>query len=107
MRKKSEESISSLQIYGQIITSAQQISNYFNNFFTSVAVKINKNTVKSKKKKNLSYLGHENSNTIFFSWTLPEDIKDLISSMKTSKASGPNSISIKSWNYSKRNFQNL
>ena len=67
MRKKSEESISSLQIYGQIITSAQQISNYFNNFFTSVAVKINKNTVKSKKKKHLSYLGHENSNTIFFS----------------------------------------
>ena len=51
MRKKSEESISSLQIYGQIITSAQQISNYFNNFFKSVAVKINKNTVKSKKKK--------------------------------------------------------
>ena len=48
MKKKSEESISSLLIYGQIIRSTQQVSNYFNNFFTSVAVKINKNIVKSK-----------------------------------------------------------
>ena len=52
MEKKSDESISSLLIDCQIITSAKEISNYFNNFFTSVAVKINKNIVKSKKKKN-------------------------------------------------------
>ena len=51
MEKKSDESISSLLIDCQIITSAKEISNYFNNFFTSVAVKINKNIVKSKKKK--------------------------------------------------------
>ena len=49
MKKKSGESISGLPIDGQIITSAKEISNYFNNFFTSVAVKINKNIVKSKK----------------------------------------------------------
>ena len=49
MKKKSGESISSLLIDDQIITSAKEISNYFNNFFTSVAVKINKNIVKSKK----------------------------------------------------------
>ena len=51
MEKKSDESISSLLIDCQIITSTKEISNYFNNFFTSVAVKINKNIVKSKKKK--------------------------------------------------------
>ena len=50
MKQKSGESISGLPIDGQIITSAKEISNYFNNFFTSVAVKINKNIVKSKKK---------------------------------------------------------
>ena len=94
MKKKSGESISSLLIDDQIITSAKEISNYFNNFFTSVAVKINKNIVKSKK-THLSYLGHENSNTIFFSPTLPDDIEDLISSMKTNRASGPNSIATK------------
>ena len=49
MKKESEESISSLLINGEIISSAKEISNYFNNFFTSVAEKINKNIVKSKK----------------------------------------------------------
>ena len=49
MKKESDESISSLLIDGEIISSAKEISNYFNNFFTSVAEKINKNIVKSKK----------------------------------------------------------
>ena len=50
MKTKSEKSISSLLIDDQIIASANEISNYFNNVFTSVAVEINKNIVKSKKK---------------------------------------------------------
>ena len=49
MKKESDESISSLLIDGEIISSAKEISNYFNNCFTSVAEKINKNTAKSKK----------------------------------------------------------
>ena len=44
--KKSRNSISSLLFNGQIIATAKEISNYFNNAFTSVAVKINKNIVK-------------------------------------------------------------
>ena len=40
MKKKSDKSISSLLIDGQIITSAKEISNHFNNFFTSAAKKI-------------------------------------------------------------------
>ena len=94
MKKKFDESTSSLLIDGQIITSAKEISNHFNNFFTSVAEKINKNIAKPKQ-THLSYLGHKNNNTIFLSPTLPEDIEDLISSMKTNKASGPNSIPTK------------
>ena len=49
MKKKSDESIFSLLLDGQIITSVKEISNYLNNFFASVAVKINKNIVKTKK----------------------------------------------------------
>ena len=44
--KKSGKSISSLLFNDQIIATAKEISNYFNNAFTSVAVKINKNIVK-------------------------------------------------------------
>ena len=49
MKKESEESIFSLLIDGEIISSAKEISNYFNNFFTSVSEKINKNYVNKKK----------------------------------------------------------
>ena len=107
MKKQSDESISSLLIDSQIIRSAKEISDTFNNFFTSVAVKINKNTVKLKKKHThtyLSYLGHENSNTFFLFPTLPEDTEDLISSMKTNKASGPNSIPTKILKLFKKEF---
>ena len=96
MKKKSDNSISSLLIDGQIISSAKEISNNFNNFLEVLLyIIINKNIVKSKKKTYLFYLGHENKNTIFLSPTLPEDIENLISSMKTNKASGPNSIPTK------------
>ena len=43
--KKSDESIPSLLIDNQLITSVKQISNHFNNFFTSIAGKINRNIV--------------------------------------------------------------
>ena len=82
MKKESDESISSLLIDGEIISGAKEISNYFNNFFTSVAEKINKNIAKSKK-THLSYLGPENNNTIFLSPTLPKYFESLIKSMKT------------------------
>ena len=39
IKNKSDESISSLLIDNQLITSAKQISNHFNNFFASVAEK--------------------------------------------------------------------
>ena len=40
IKKESDESISSLLIDREIISSAKEISNYFNNFFLSVAEKI-------------------------------------------------------------------
>ena len=49
MKKKSDKFNSSLLLNDQIITSAREMFNYFTNFFTSVAVKINKNIAKQKK----------------------------------------------------------
>ena len=74
MNKKSDESIFSFLIDDQIITSAEEISNHINNFFTNVA----EEKVLPSQKKHLSYLGVEKSNTIFLSPTLPEDIEDLV-----------------------------
>ena len=58
----------------------------------------------SQRKTQLSYPGHENSNTMFLSPTLPEDMGDLINSMKTNKASGPNSIPTKILKLFKKEF---
>ena len=48
LKNKSDESISSLLIDSQLITSAKQISNHFNNFIISIT-KINRNIVEAKK----------------------------------------------------------
>ena len=90
MKSKSDESISSVLIDNQLITNPKQNSNHFGNFFTSIAEKINRNIVKAKK-THLSHLGPEN-NTNFIFPTVPENIEDLISSMKTSTASSSKSI---------------
>ena len=49
MRNKSNESISNLLTGNWLITIAKQIFNYFNNFFTSIPEKINRDIVKAKK----------------------------------------------------------
>ena len=84
MKNKSDESISSLLIDNQSITSAKQIYNHLNNVFTSIAEKNKQNFCQSKK----THI----SNTIFISRKVPEDLEDLISSMKTNKASVPSNI---------------
>ena len=47
MKKKSDKSISSFLIDNQLLTNAKQISNHFDNFFTSIPEKIN--IVRAKK----------------------------------------------------------
>ena len=76
-KKKIDESISSLLIDNQLINSTKNISNNFNNFFTSIAEKINKNMVKVKN-THLSYFDPENKITIFLSPTVTVHVEDLI-----------------------------
>ena len=58
---------------------------------TSVAVKINKNIAK-RKKTTYPTLAMKTITQFSFLQLLPEDTKDLLSTMKTNKASGPSSI---------------
>ena len=86
MKKGSDKSISSLLIDGEIISSAKEIFNYFNNF--SVFYKC------CRKNKNIAQKLIEQH--IFLSPTLPEDTDEgIIKSMKTNKTNGPNSIPTK------------
>ena len=63
----------------------------FNNYFASTA-----DTTKKKKKCSykhfLDYLSNENSGTTFLQTTDKEEISNIISSLNSNNASGPNSI---------------
>ena len=91
MKSKSDESVSSLLIDNQSITSDKQMSNHFNNYFTSIAENINIKMV--KKTQLIFHILALKTKTVFISPTIPDNAEDLISSMKTKKASGPKSIS--------------
>ena len=76
---------------GDTITNPYDIGNTFNNYFASIA-KTTKKSIKYSHKHLADYLAGENGNTIFLQPTHNEEIANIISSLSTNKASGPNSI---------------
>ena len=76
---------------GDTVTNPYDIANTFNNYFTSIA-ETTKRTVKYSNKHFSDYLSNENSSTIFLQPTDKEEIANIISSLNSNKASGPNSI---------------
>ena len=91
-KNKSGESISGLLIDNQLITSAKQVSNHFNNFFLQVLLKkINRNSVKIKKLIFLM-LALKTKTQIFFLQQYLRMQKTYYVQLKMNKASGPNSI---------------
>ena len=64
---------------------------------TSIAEKIE--TLPKQKTPHPSYLGPENKNTIFLSPTVPEEVEDLVSSMKKTKQVVQIVYQPISWNY--------
>ena len=76
---------------GNTVTNFYDIANTFNNYFASIAETTKKN-VKYSHKHFLDYLSNENSSTIFLQPTDQEEIANIISSLNSNKASGPNSI---------------
>ena len=76
---------------GDTIANPYDIVNTFNNYFASIA----ETTKKSKKysmKHFSDYLSNESSSTIFLQPTDKEEVANIISSLNSNKASGPNSI---------------
>ena len=61
------------------------------NYFVSIT-ETTKKTIKYSHKHFSDYLSNENNNTIFLQPTDKEEIANIISSLNSNKASGPNSI---------------
>ena len=72
---------------GDTITNPYDIANTFNNYFASIA-----ETTKRSIKYSHKHLSNESSSTIFLQPTDKEEVANLISSLNSNKASGPNSI---------------
>ena len=79
-------------IEGNTITDSQDISEHFNKFFTSIDQDLQKNIAPIKKHFS-DYLKAPNTDTFYISSTTPQEISDLIKTLKNSKSLGPNSIS--------------
>ena len=75
---------------GDTITNPYAIANLFNNFFDSI-VETTK-SIKYSYEHFSGYLLNESSSTIFLQPTITEEIINIISSLNSNKASGPNSI---------------
>ena len=76
---------------GDTITNPYDTTNTFNNYFASVA-ETTKKSIKDSHKHFSDYLANENGNAIFLQPTDKEEIANIISSLNSNKASGPNSI---------------
>ena len=76
---------------GDTITKPYDIANTFNNCFASVA-EITKKSIKYSHTNFSDYLSNESISTLFLQRTDREEIVNIISSLNSSKASGPNII---------------
>ena len=76
---------------GDTVTNPYDIANTFNNYFATIAETTNK-SIKYTHKHFLDYLSNESDSTIFLQPTDKKEIANIISSINSSKASGPNNI---------------
>ena len=93
-KSKKNNTPSSLLIDGKTITNPKDIVENFNNFFTSIGTKL-QNNIPPARRQYFDYLKQPNPKTFFISPTTPDEIKDIINSIKSSKCVGPNSIPTK------------
>ena len=77
---------------GDTITDPNDIVHTFNNYFASIAEIMKKKNTKYSHKHFSDYLSNETSSTIFLHPTDKEEIANIISSLNSNKASGPNNI---------------
>ena len=76
---------------GDTITNPYDIANTFNNYFVSIA-ETKEKSIKYSHKHFSDHLSNESSSTIFLQPTDEEEIANIIFSLNSNKACGPNSI---------------
>ena len=79
---------------GNITSDPAVIANIFNKFFVNVSHDITKNIPPSNKSP-LNFMGDRVGNSFFMSPSVPSEISDVISVLKSGKSLGPNSIPMK------------
>ena len=79
---------------GNITSDPVVIANIFNKFFVNVSHDITKNISQSNKSP-LDYLVDKVGNSFFIAPSVPHEISDIISVLKSGKSLGPNSIPMK------------
>ena len=89
--KNKTNSPSSLFQDAKTITDQKHIAEYFNNFFTNIDKKLQKNIPPTKKHFS-SFLKNPNNLTFVITPTTVEEVNDLISDLKASKSIGPSSL---------------
>ena len=82
-----------LQIKDSIVTDKKVIANEFNNFFNSIATKID-SKIMQRKTNFQETLKNPNENSFFIHPTTKEEIEDNIKLLNDYKTTGPNSIPI-------------
>ena len=92
--KNKTNSPSSLIQDGKTITDQKHIAEHFNNFFTSIGKKLQKD-IPPTKKHFLSFLKNPNNLTFFITPATVKEVNDLISDLNTSKSIGPGSLTTK------------
>ena len=85
---------SSILIDGKTITNPKDMAESFINFFTSIGAKLQSN-IPPTRRHYFDYLKHPSPETFFIPPTTPDEIKNIIKSLKSSKCVEPNSIPIK------------
>ena len=90
-KSKTTNSPSSIIIKGNTVTKPQDIAEHFNEFFTSIGKNLQENIPPTKKRYS-NYLKNPNPDSFFISATTPEEVSDVIMTLKSNKSTGPNSI---------------
>ena len=79
---------------GNITSDPAVIANIFNKFFVNVSQDITKNIPRSKRSP-VDFMGDRVGNSFFIAPSVPFEISDIISALKSGKSLGPNSIPMK------------
>ena len=80
-----------LLINDRAVSQPKDIAKHFNDYFTSICKKLQKH-IRSTKRKFSDNLKNPNAEVFFMTPTTPEEISDLIQTLRSNKSTGPNSI---------------